>query len=126
MCDDPELIEALKQAQRSQRGYADFDSWPDKSVKELGLGRDFNEALAATFGLTLSGIHVSPPNCDPPDLLAFGQIGIEVTELVDQALVQQAVLERRAGNIPAKYRDWTADQLLARLRQIVRQRLELA
>ena len=119
MCDDRFLLDALKRAKSAERGYADFDSWPDRSTKELGLGRDLAEALDAKWGLKLSDLRATEPNQDPPDLLASGHIGIEVTELVDQESVGEAVRQVKAGESPSQYHDWTASEFLARLREIV-------
>lgn len=119
--DDEELANAIRKGASAQRGYADFDTWPDRRVRDLGLGRDFADELRVNFGTELSNLHVVPAGCDPPDLIA-GDIGIELTELVDPYMVRGAVLQRRAGASPSQYRDWSQQQLLERLRQIVRRK----
>lgn len=117
--EDDEVLEALKAGIEAERGYADFDSWGERPVKELGIGRDFAAAFLRDCGRTLSGIRITLPGQDPPDLIADGGIGIEVTELVDEALVQEAVVRKREGVRTRGYRDWSGADLVRELRKII-------
>ena len=116
---DDEIVEALRAGIAAERGYADFDTWGDRRVKELGIGRDFAEAFRREFARDLCGIRNSLPDQDPPDLIADGGIGIEVTELVDQALVKEAVGRKRKGIRIRPYRDWRGGDLVSELRRII-------
>jgi hypothetical protein len=116
---DDELIDALRIRRGAERGYADFDTWPDKAERELGIGRDFAQAAARDLGLTVSGLLNSQPGSDPPDLIAEGAIGVELTELVDQSMVERARADRRHGILAGHYRDWTAEQLTERLSGLI-------
>jgi hypothetical protein len=110
------LVELAK-AVAKQRGYADFFDWPDKRQKELGILQTFVES-ARTLGLVLSNPILVEPGKDPPDAwaeLPGGQrVSIELTELVDQQLVER---QKRTGE--AQWRAWTAAQFSSRLQQII-------
>jgi len=117
--EDDQLYEALKRKLAALRGYADFDTWPDKGVRDRVLGEEFASALARQSGRALVGLEVTAQGSDPPDLTALGSIGIELTELVDPETIGAAKAQLRAGRPSAQYRDWTRDQLLGRLREIL-------
>ncbi|MEI2718953.1 MAG: hypothetical protein V9E87_02240 [Gemmatimonadales bacterium] len=116
---DEELLRALNLGLSAHRGYADFDSWADRPVRDLGLGRDFVEAVQCQFGVAVGDIRVTPAGCDPPDLLASTDHGIELTELVDRSQVEAAVRLKRAGQPHGQYREWSRDELREKLSEII-------
>jgi hypothetical protein len=120
--DDGMIIDALRQAESAARGYADFDTWPDRDVKDRGIGRDFAEALSRNFGIHLSHVDVVERNFDPPDLVVDERIGVELTELVDSNAIAAAAKQKRAGESPSVYRDWTERDLINRLIELIQRK----
>src|SRR5690606_9889806 len=118
MTDEDDLIAALRARQAAERGYADFDAWPDRDIRDIGLGHDFIDALRSTFNIDLPAPVAVPAGSVPPDLIS-GSVGIELTELVDTDLVRTAARHKRAGTRVHLYRDWSQEQLVTRLGEIV-------
>ena len=113
------VVEALPKAADAEKGYADFDRWPDQQTKDHGLGQEFTAALCAHFNISIKTILPVPRDFDPPDLIADGSIGIELTEFVDPEMVRAAARRKRAGETRDQYRHWEKDEFLARIKEIV-------
>ena len=121
MGEDQDLLVQLARAVAKQRGYADFFDWPDKRQKELGLLETFVEAVAGISHLRLSTPRLTQPGEDPPDALAQcaaeGEVGIELTEFVDQGLIKR---QRKTGE--AQWRAWSRDEFRAAVEEVVRRK----
>ena len=113
------VVDALRKAAAAAKGYADFDRWPDQPTKDLGLGQDFTATLRKHLDISVTTILPVPHGFDPPDLVADGSIGIELTEFVDPEMVRAAARRKRAGETPDQYRHWGKDEFLARIKEIV-------
>jgi hypothetical protein len=122
--DDAAVLARIRQALAKRRQYSAFFEWDDKATKEWGIARQF---INVRPDLNVADIR---PGGDPPDcevVLLDGEIiGLEITELVDQAAVEQ--MERAARedapledklNAYAEYADWPTDKLAAHLTRIV-------
>lgn len=97
------------------RRYADFFEAPDRDLKERAIVR----TLLETFGGELSegAVDVESIRPDPPDCVVVTEggrrIGVEVTELVDEATV-------RANQIaPYRLHPWSTPTTLARLQALI-------
>ncbi len=100
------------------RRYASFFEWPEKHHKELEVVLTLNEALQADGEPLLGSVE---PHCDdPPDCVgtdsAGRRVGIEVTELVDQEVIEHNVGAPDGRQLIA---GWTTSELLDRLGRIV-------
>ena len=111
----PKIVEALKK----QKGYASFFDWPNKATKEKGIVRDLLKAMEAK-GEYHGVVKLKSNKPDPPDCVGVVEngelVGFEVTELVDQ----ETVRKNRQGKRTRK--KWTPNELLAKLREIVREK----
>ena len=95
-----DIADAIRECTARSRGYADYDSGSHSSVvRDHAIACDFREALVATCGELLPQLRAVEVGSDPPDLVGDG-IGVDLTELVDQAAVREAVRQRRAGGQP--------------------------
>jgi hypothetical protein len=120
MIGDAEIIAAIARKAQTDRGYADWDSWPDREVRDRGLGRDFAAAVKKTYDIDVGPFRVLPPGSDPPDLLSSDGVGIELTELVDPEKIREAKRFKRENNGLFAYRDWSAMELLEELTARIR------
>ncbi len=127
------VVRAMKEARDRSRGYADFWQWPqDKAVAEWHVARNLMKFVAARSGETI--LSVQPAKPDPPDCVATleggGSIGIEVTELVDEATVRRHAIRRaaerrgetpdpKAAADPYETACWTPETLRAALVEAV-------
>jgi len=112
--DYSEIVELLEWAIDQKRKYAGFWSWPDREVAERGVAQELLDGIGPHVGgrclrVRSTGAGNDPPDC-VADLEAGGQVGIEVTELVDQA---------HAGGSPTKWAFWDVDKF----RSLINQRL---
>ncbi len=119
--DDAEFIEALRTAAEGERrGYADFFSWPDRSVAEWGIATTFAEAAPAEPGAPFGHIVPRGQGNDPPDCEAKDchgrRIGIEITELVSQRAIEQV---RRSGEPYSLLALWTRELFLAQIADLL-------
>jgi hypothetical protein len=116
--DDPEVARLLQQAADRIRGYASFFQWTDRDIAETGVVESLMESMEMRSAAILSALK-SRGTDDPPDCEAVtaggGRVGIEVTELVDEAAIEAYI----AGDHFA-YANWDADKVLTRLKEIVR------
>src|SRR5690242_7534059 len=99
--DREEIARLLRRAVEKQRGIADFFDYPDRDVKETAIAAD---AFAAA-GLPIENLTSRGKN-DPPDcqaMLRGRRVGIELTELVDQAAIE----EFKKTHSPYAWAEWT-------------------
>src|SRR3989442_8471353 len=94
------FTEVLLDAAAKGKGYASFFDWPNKPVKERGIVCDLLESIRAENGAHgIAKLWSNPNRYQTPDIIARGMngeaIAFEVTELVDQATVEQK--KRGAG-----------------------------
>ena len=114
--DDPERInDAIREAIRRARGYADFFGWtPNRDLEEQGVLTSLAESLEADASLFFSAISIRGRGNDPPDLEAFdssgSRIAFEVTELVDG----QAIQAFKNGR-PYDFAEWDQQKFLSAL-----------
>ena len=92
--EDHEILDTLRDYVKKQRGYADHFDWPDKDLKEREVVADaFSDSRFEIQNLRIR--ELDPPDCEAE---IDGEIvGIEVTELVDQAAIETA---KRMGSPP--------------------------
>lgn len=107
-----EILKLMRAAQAQRRGYADFFHWPlDRDLEERGLVQSLSEALESRGELFFHSVRSRGRPNDPPDCEALDgngeRIGIEVTELVDEA----AIVAFRAGAI-YEWAEWGADRFV--------------
>jgi hypothetical protein len=119
MSDDPDeadepIVSYARRLVAKRRGVSDFFDLPDKSMKELEAARTaFEEA-----GIPISELRTQPElNHPPPDCQAFldqGPVGIEVTELVSQV-----VIERYKRDGTSLWKVWSKNAFLCQLAHII-------
>jgi hypothetical protein len=99
------------------RGWQDYWHWKDKPVQELDCARTVLEAAR----VKIAQLRSREEKDQPPDCEAFLDdqwSGIEVTELVDQPILEQNLIragrERAAGRVllSGVDREWGRDDLL--------------
>ena len=119
MNDDDDFKQVVLPNTREWNG---FWFWRDKLIGERGAARNILEAA----GIQVDGL--TSLDQDPPDCEAMldGQFsGIEVTELVNRAMLERsirAVRQRWRGEEPQKpeaYFDWDRDDLIAALQELL-------
>lgn len=84
-----EILEKMREAIKARRGYADFFEWPDRQTKEVQICKITLETIGYIG-------KVEPSKSDPPDVTfrkegLSADIGIELTELVCQATIENWV-----------------------------------
>ncbi len=122
MCENDTLREIgknLVEAARKQRPYAGFFTWPNRDTQELGIARTFLAIAATSLGVTPQNLRSRGTGHDPPDCEFEDQtgrlIGIEITELVDQAMIQENIRQPGIGTA-----QWDVNKLTARLEHRLR------
>jgi hypothetical protein len=114
---DPEVVAQLAVQLGRQRGYASFHQWHDRQVMERGIVTDLLGSIPEEFRMTCAS--VASLAQDPPDCLVESdgvRIGVEVTELVDQAFLEAVVIATRAGATIYDWASWDRDKFVAQLR----------
>ena len=113
MSDDPDDENEDIAVWAKQRGINDFYDCSNKLTTELEAARDaFAEA-----DIPISELRKQPELNHPPDcqaLLDHGLVGIEVTELVTQEVIEQY---KRDGTV--LFKAWSRDAFLCRLCDII-------
>jgi len=97
----PDQIEKIiRQAVSRFRGHADFFSWPDRELAELGVAREFLQNAVNEPGFPFHDVKPRGPGNDPPDCEARDsegrRIAIEITELTDPEAIKAARAGHRA------------------------------
>lgn len=129
MAKEKSAFELIKEAHSRPRKYATFFEWSDKAIKELGIVEEFiNSIKYLRKGLVFKGLKSTPK--DPPDCIAEdgngNLIGFEVTELVDQKVVERNIEITRANSKknledrnPKIYRNWSEEEICIELERIL-------
>jgi hypothetical protein len=114
---DDDILPRILDARKKRKGYASFFDWPNKATKEKGIVCDLLEAIVAQ-GEQHDIIEVKSNPDDPPDCVGVMKngelVGFEATELVDQDTVDK---NQQGGQV---WKNWTPNELLAKLKEIVR------
>jgi hypothetical protein len=113
--DDEDVLAEMQRGLSQRRGYADGRSWPtERRLEEKGVVEDFIGAATNEDGYPFSQLIVRERGEDPPDVEmrddSGRRIAIEVTELVDQVSIQNAVAGLRTPYFP-----WTREEFLYKL-----------
>ena len=114
-----EIVEAMRVARDSARGYADYWDWqPDRKVAE-------RQVAAVLFSYLEKKDRFQPKSLrsvanDPPDVeITTGdnrKIGVEVTELVDSEAVKAHRHFGKAGNHNSyDWADWSVDRVASEI-----------
>jgi hypothetical protein len=111
--DEAEIGEALREAIRRSRGYADFFGWgPNRDLEEWGVLTSLAEAMEAKGSRFFGQICPRGRGSDPPDLeapdLEGRRVAFEVTELVDG----EAIKAYKAGR-PYDWAEWPQAKFLS-------------
>lgn len=110
-----EVAAIIREAVLKGRGYAAYWEWaPNRSLAEVGVARVLAEYLAHSEGR--SWLSVAPVAEDPPDALLLStsnhRVGIEVTEIVDEATVARHRHRKKTSVAqPYDWADWTVEKL---------------
>jgi hypothetical protein len=104
--DQVDWAKLAEQAKDNDRPHAGYFSWEtNRAIAEYGIVWEFEGALKKQGELFFSNARHRGTNNDPPDCEADdnsgGQIGIELTELVDPASAEAARLGK-----PYDWKDW--------------------
>jgi hypothetical protein len=128
----------LDAVMRKRRESAPFWEWPDKEIKEWGVVEELLRSMHADGDHRYSG-PVESVDDDPPDCVIRDsrgkQVGVEVTEFVDQYVIEMcqkakaemAKIEKteteKAKMIEralSAYRDWTAVDVREKVAEILK------
>jgi hypothetical protein len=118
-----EVGRIMRQAVSKGRGYAAYWEWaPDRSLAEVGVAKVLSEYLTHSEGTTWKS--VSPVADDPPDTLLLStsnhRVGVEVTEIVDDATVARHRHRKKEGAAqPYDWAEWTLEELTASIVQAI-------
>lgn len=110
-----ELVAKMREARSKSRGYATAWEWaPDRSLAEMGVVQALADYLTSVEGTSWASI--TAVSDDPPDALllsAYGRrIGVEVTEIVDQKMVQWHRHKKDIGTTyPYHWASWDRERL---------------
>src|SRR5690348_18432246 len=113
--DMDEVGRIIREAVSKSRGYATYWEWaPNRSSAEVGVAKVLSEYLAHSEGSRWAS--VSPVADDPPDALLLStsnhRVGVEVTEIVDDATVARHRHRKKNGVAqPYDWADWTLEEL---------------
>jgi hypothetical protein len=81
--------EEIDKLRKLKRNHASYFNWHDKEVQEKGIGMDFFQKLEESSDEYLLKIESAE---DPPDVKITTsegrELGVEITELVDQAAIE--------------------------------------
>lgn len=94
---------------QNRRGHASLfarETSEDKQIVELATAREWAESAGAKYGIVVSGIVSNSNSNVAPDCFAQlngGQIGIELTELVDPELLRCVAAERKSDRVFSAY-----------------------
>jgi hypothetical protein len=121
MDDDSEIARRLRMATAATRRYASFFQWRsgDQETEEIGVVESLMESMAMCSAETLIALKSRGTGNDPPDCEAVTpdgrRVGIEVTELVDEAAIKEGIKRQRYFAYPY----WDADKLREWIKGIV-------
>ncbi|MCG8556028.1 MAG: hypothetical protein MJD61_12185 [Proteobacteria bacterium] len=114
---DDEEFELLKEiVKRGNKRHASFWEGSNKEQKELGVVQDFCKSM--DWEVKCESNTQDPPDCtcrDEKEEL----IGFEVTELVDQKILEKNVGKSKKVNISEVYRDWRGGEVVEALEEIL-------
>jgi hypothetical protein len=117
MSDDPDdeneaIASYVREQFAKQRGRNDFFDYSDKSTTELEVARTALEEA----DIPVTELRKQPVDCAPDCLALLDQepIGIEVTELVSQDVIERY---KRDGTV--LWRAWSKDTFLRKLKAII-------
>ena len=119
---EADIYERAWKTRNECKQYARYWNWFDRGKKELGIIRDWLEAVEAVEcdggNHCLVEVHAFTP--DPPDSVGKTEdrqlVAIEVTELVDE----ETVVHYERGQ--RDWKNWGPDELIAKLREIVNEK----
>jgi hypothetical protein len=132
--DDEHILGQLRLAADADRGYASFWKWAlDRTIEEAEVARVLLRFLKETEQADAAPLQPLHPN-DPPDckvILTDGRcLGIEVTELVDQTIVEHHARakhrrRKKASEVPEldfTIAEWTPSSLASAIHERVRRK----
>ena len=109
---------ALNALIRNLRKYAGFFHWPDKRIKEWDVVDELLRSMHADGDCRYT--RVKSVDDDAPDCVirdsAGGQVGVEVTELVDKDAIEMC---ERGMNV---YREWSDQAVREQIAQILKEK----
>ena len=118
-----QVVAIMREAEAKSRGYATYWEWaPDRSQAEVGVAQALADFLMHSDGRSWAS--VQPIADDPPDVLLLctsgNRVGVEVTELVDEATVERHRYHKKVGTYPRhEWPDWTVNSLASSIVQAV-------
>ncbi|MGE5159087.1 MAG: hypothetical protein ACM3OF_13200 [Gemmatimonas sp.] len=119
-----QIIESLRRNDRLRRKHASFWNFHKKSSKERALFSEIFRRFEADYCSNVTGWNLCEK--DPPDVfanLADGRkIGLEITELVNQAAIDAQI--SRPGEYSKELLRFGFDQARKEIRRIVREKEE--
>jgi hypothetical protein len=104
------------------RKYAPFFDWPDKGIKEWDVVDELLRAMHAKGDCRYTraeSVDDDPPDCVIKDSAGV-QVGVEVTEFVDQNAVEMC---ERGMDV---YREWSDQAIIEKIAQILKRKDEKA
>jgi dihydroorotase len=109
-----EINDVLREYRKKQRPYAGFWSGFPKLVIEKNVTAEFLSTFEHENGINLGKVREGP---NPPDCeivaLNDGIIGVEVTELVDQAMRRESAKASKKGVVWTDYAKWPEEKLMS-------------
>lgn len=120
--EEKEIVELMRAAMRSARGYADYFGWGiDRDLEEVEVVRSLAESLDYTGKLFFSSIKGRGRPNDPPDCEALSseseRIAIEVTELVEGS----AIRAFKNGHV-YEWAEWNKEKFLSCLASVIKRK----
>lgn len=106
-----------------KRRYATFFEGGEKSTKELGILRIFEESLArynSTFFVQPRNVasDKGSPDCEAEHILG-GKVGFELTELVDERSVKRTCASNDFNTRLMTWKKWTEEELAEKIQSLI-------
>lgn len=116
------IVQQMRAARESSRGYADFFGWSlDRDIEEWGVVHSLLESMESERSLLFHNVKIRGRGNDPPDCEALDtkgrRVAIEVTELVDEVAIKRA----KSGAI-YDWAEWDRTKFLTQIEKRLKQK----
>src|SRR5258708_1850155 len=122
---DSRILASALSALGKRKGYASFWDSPDKGTKERGIVCDLLASIEGKGGRH-GIVSIRKNRRDPPDCVGTGEnneiVAFEVTELVDEETIRRNKKGQRSNQRKClcAFKEWTADALIEKIRNILK------
>lgn len=120
---DEEIGQRITEALEEDRGHNDYWKYaPNEDVEEAGIVREFFRASGLAdegYGKVVPRGENDPPDCEAVNSEA-DTIGVEVTELIDQSVLEENVKRNSSSGLVEA--EWNQEKFARKLRERVKEK----